>query len=611
VIAAGSDRLAPRVAITQPEDAATVQSSTDLTVTYVSASEQPIVRVDIWIDDGRVVTYKLEQPRQKGKVQFALHTQDLTNGEHRLQAQVFDAAGHAGQARITVRVQNEATPTPAPKVAPSGPDLIPPSVTVRQPQNGARVGGRMQVSVEATDDTKVICVLLFVDDEFAAIQNYPPYNFDIRTTNLSEGVHTTYASAFDGAQNKGESAKVYFTVDNARATTPSAEAPPRETGPDSVSIGPGLTDAPSRGPEVAAVPTPERVGATTTSAPRPGPEIAAQSRHLPTAERMASAPRLVMPDSAAGPAASPQPVTSRATLHVDQASASRTAAPQRTRVALLGPKATRPAVPPASRRAAVSAADARMPMRTSTTAYTPTPSRTPSGQMASLPSAPVRETGGPAASYSPVKTAPAIASPETTSPSRTMVASAPTATRPPAPRGSAPAVVRTDRGERYAMLPRNVVTVASPKRDAETTSSGQRVSSPGAMFLEAKHVIHLGDKSVPVEFDNELLKLRTLATERAGVPVGPFREIFEHTGGVVHWYADDRRVTAYSHAATVELRIGNDHAKVDDETVWLELAPFIKDGRTMVPFAFLKKLMDVTVRYDPKSGRIQITSNKF
>jgi hypothetical protein len=131
------------------------------------------------------------------------------------------------------------------------------------------------------------------------------------------------------------------------------------------------------------------------------------------------------------------------------------------------------------------------------------------------------------------------------------------------------------------------------------------------MFLEAKHVIHLGDKSVPVEFDNELLKLRTLATERAGVPVGPFREIFEHTGGVVHWYADDRRVTAYSHAATVELRIGNDHAKVDDETVWLELAPFIKDGRTMVPFAFLKKLMDVTVRYDPKSGRIQITSNKF
>ncbi|MFQ5808911.1 MAG: Ig-like domain-containing protein, partial [Armatimonadota bacterium] len=150
VIAAGSDRLAPRVSITQPEDAATLQGTTDLTVTYISASDQPIVRVDIWIDDGRVYPYKLKEPRQKGKVEFDLNTQELTNGEHRLQAQVFDAAGHAGQARITVHVQNQTQPTPVPKVAPSGPDLIPPAVTVRQPQNGARVSGRMQVSVEAT-----------------------------------------------------------------------------------------------------------------------------------------------------------------------------------------------------------------------------------------------------------------------------------------------------------------------------------------------------------------------------------------------------------------------------------------------------------------------------
>ena len=145
----------------------------------------------------------------------------------------------------------------------------------------------------------------------------------------------------------------------------------------------------------------------------------------------------------------------------------------------------------------------------------------------------------------------------------------------------------------------------------EATSSGQRVSSPTASFLAAKHVIHLGDRSVPVTFDTELLKLRTLAVERAGVPVGPLREIFEHTGGVVHWYPADKRVTAHNDRTTVELRIGHEQATVDDETVWLELAPFIKNGRTMVPFTFLQKILDVTVRYEPKSGRIQITSNKF
>ncbi len=161
------------------------------------------------------------------------------------------------------------------------------------------------------------------------------------------------------------------------------------------------------------------------------------------------------------------------------------------------------------------------------------------------------------------------------------------------------------------MLPRNIVTVASPKRHTAPTDSGQRVSSPGAPVLEATHVVHLGGKSVPVAFDNDLLKLRTLATERAGIQVGPLREIFEHTGGVVHWYPVDKRVTAYSGKTTVELKIGHDQAKIDDKTVWLELAPFIQNGRTMVSFKLIQRMLDVTVKYDPENGRIQITSNKF
>ncbi len=107
VIAVGSDRLAPRVSITQPENAATIQGSADLNVTYVSASGRAIVRVDILVDDGRMISYKLKEPVQKGKTTFRLHTEELTDGEHALQAQVFDAAGHAGQAQVTVHEQNE------------------------------------------------------------------------------------------------------------------------------------------------------------------------------------------------------------------------------------------------------------------------------------------------------------------------------------------------------------------------------------------------------------------------------------------------------------------------------------------------------------------------
>lgn len=607
VIAAGSDRLAPQVSITQPEDSATLQGSTDLSVKYVSSSNQPIVRVDIWIDDGRMISYKLKEPVLRGKTQFRLHTGQLADGQHRLQAQVFDAAGRAGQARISVRVRNEYPAAPVPEVSPPAADLIPPAVRVCQPQNGARVSGRMQVSVEATDETKVLCVLLFVDDEFAAMRNFEPYNFAVETIKLSEGVHTVSACAFDAAQNKGESATTYFVVDNARATVASAEPlklqpgdAPR--GPESVSIEP---DAPET---AAALPTGPAEGAA-TSAPRPAPELAMQSGRLPATERMASAPQLAMPERVRPAPKRSSAVTSRAELCVEQAAAAAIGTPKRTSVALR-PKTTRPEIPVAVAPAVGSRSSARVAARSRATAHMSARSKTASGQVASVPALPAAKARPPASSYSSVQAAPVLAAARPLAPGRTLFASGRMDSQPPA-QTPVPATVRTDRVERYAMVPRNAVTVAAPKRDTVTTSAGQRISSPGTSFVDATHVIHLGGKAVQVVFDQELLKLRTRPTERAGIAVGPFREIFEHTGGVVHWYPVDKRVTAYNGNTTVELKIGHDQATVDSDTVWLELAPFIRNGRTMVPFGFISKVLDVTVKYEPKSGRIQITSNKF
>jgi hypothetical protein len=599
VIAAGSDRLAPQVSIAQPEDSATLQGSTDLLVQYVSSSKQPIVRVDIWIDEGRVVSYKLKDPVLKGKAQFQIHTAQLTDGLHRLQAQVFDAAGHAGQAQISIHVQNESRAAPVPKVSPPEADLIPPAVRVHRPENGARISGRMQVSIEATDETKVLCVLLFVDDEFAAMRNFEPYNFDVETTKLSEGIHTVNACAFDAAQNKGESAKTYFVVDNARATTPSMQ--PLKLQPDIQSRGPESLSIESGAPESAAAAPLARPAETAegaaTSAPRPAPELAMQSDRLPTTERVASAPRLAMPERIK-PSREPSPaVTTLAQLDGGQATAVGIDMPTRTSVALR---------PTAMSRSGARAAA----VRGSETAHMPARSKTPSGQVASVPALPAARTRAPVPSYSPVESPVVLAAAKPSAPGRTLVASGRMVSQPQA-QTPVPATVRTDRAERYAMLPRSVVTVAAPKRDTVATSAGQRISSPGTSFVDAKHVIHLGGKEVPVVFDKELLKLRTRPTERAGIAVGPFREIFEHTGGIVHWFPVDKRVTAYSSATTVALRIGHAQAKVDDETVWLELAPFIKNGRTMVPFDFISKVLDVTVKYEPKSGRILITSNKF
>ncbi len=144
--------------------------------------------------------------------------------------------------------------------------------------------------------------------------------------------------------------------------------------------------------------------------------------------------------------------------------------------------------------------------------------------------------------------------------------------------------------------------------------------------IRDRNVIHIGDKlfvpvgsalsavtadEIKIIFDNQELKLRALAEVRNGIEITPLREIFEHQNGVLFWYPVQKRVRAVNKTKDVEIKIGSATVKVNNEPVVLELAPFIKRGRTMVPLTFVKDLLDVTVQYDPANGRIYITSNKL
>ncbi|MFQ6097110.1 MAG: copper amine oxidase N-terminal domain-containing protein, partial [Armatimonadota bacterium] len=170
----------------------------------------------------------------------------------------------------------------------------------------------------------------------------------------------------------------------------------------------------------------------------------------------------------------------------------------------------------------------------------------------------------------------------------------------------------SSRGERFAMLPRVTdVPRRRPERTTVVTSSGQRITEPAQIIERFTHIAHIGDKQYRIVFDGDLLRLRTPPTVRAGFSITPFREVFEHTGGVVNWYPLGKRVEAKNDKTRVQLQIGNPEAQVNDDTRMLELAPYIDNGRTMVPLDFMKEILNVTVRFNPKTGAILITSNEF
>lgn len=91
-----------------------------------------------------------------------------------------------------------------------------------------------------------------------------------------------------------------------------------------------------------------------------------------------------------------------------------------------------------------------------------------------------------------------------------------------------------------------------------------------------------------------------------GVPLTPFRHLFEQAGGEVLWAHADKSIDAKAESNEVYLRIGDRLARVNALPVELDVAPFIERGRAIVPLSFLNRALNVSIDFDPKTGHVLI-----
>lgn len=109
--------------------------------------------------------------------------------------------------------------------------------------------------------------------------------------------------------------------------------------------------------------------------------------------------------------------------------------------------------------------------------------------------------------------------------------------------------------------------------------------------------------SAPVVFDVQ-------PRVQDGIPLTPFRALFEQAGGKVDWENLSKALTASGMGKEVFLKIGDKMARINKIDVSMEIAPFIERGRTIVPLSFIREGLDVEVQYDPATGHVLITSKK-
>jgi len=151
-------------------------------------------------------------------------------------------------------------------------------------------------------------------------------------------------------------------------------------------------------------------------------------------------------------------------------------------------------------------------------------------------------------------------------------------------------------------------TVAHPTRTVPVHTV--KVAQAPRTYVGSRSMHNTHVKTFDVAFDNTQIAFDVPPRIENGMPLAPFRAIFEHSGGTVKWYGESKTVRAINNSKEIEIHIGDKEAMVNNEKVKLDAKAYIDRGRTIVPLSFVKDAMDVKVTYDAKTGHVLIESNK-
>ena len=91
----------------------------------------------------------------------------------------------------------------------------------------------------------------------------------------------------------------------------------------------------------------------------------------------------------------------------------------------------------------------------------------------------------------------------------------------------------------------------------------------------------------------------------------PLRFISENLGAEVEYDDTDRLVTVSDGDVLIKLELDSDTALVNDNAVVLDAPAQISEGRTMVPLRFIAEAFDCTVNYESESKLVFISDKSF
>jgi hypothetical protein len=139
----------------------------------------------------------------------------------------------------------------------------------------------------------------------------------------------------------------------------------------------------------------------------------------------------------------------------------------------------------------------------------------------------------------------------------------------------------------------------SVKRLMAANGLGRRAAPRIGQVLQVPTAVRIALNDAPVQFD-------VAPRIQDGMTLAAIRQIYEQAGGRVTWDALRREVRATGGAANIIVRIGSNEAFVNGRKVQMDAVAFIEDGRTMLPVRFMTDALDLQAEYDLRSGAINL-----
>jgi len=532
----------------------------NLDVAFKSQSASPVTTAELWVDGVRWVRRDLDAPRQASTLSFEVDGTSLSAGQHTIVVKVFTANGGVSSTQVQVLAGTNEGVVKG--------DFGGPEMSFLTPGNGKRVSGTVELLLDAKPKNgQNPYITIYVDKQFKTLRNYPPYSYTWDTTQVSNGYHTVEASGYLDSANATTTRTMRVYVDN--------------PGGNTVRMGdiPDLTEA--RNQTEANPTTAASVASRPLTIPQPktggAPSLAAPSLATPSGEAKLAGAGSVAADAAPaalGLSSSAAPSVARAAVDV------RVAAPRNAVAA----KVASDARPDAAAEKVTSAANAVTPvLAVANVEVVAAPTlATP------RPVAPKTAPAAASATATAATPAPALASPVK------KVSLVPVATAKPAPKAETKVTLGTPRP-------------AAAVRPA--TAQAKKAAAPSS-FNSLPEMANQRKGALQVAFDGQLIAFDVQPRVEAGIPIAPFRQIFEHTGGKITWAADTKVVHAVNAEREIVIAVGNGTARVNGTAVLMDRAATLENGRTIVPLSFVGKALDVEVRHDPATGRLSITSKK-